>query len=137
MAQRHEKNSQSYLPDHSAAKVQLLGGYLKRFLNIIANDGYTQRIKIYDLFCGEGIYGNQGEGSPIVIMRAVKELYFARTSRSKKPPFVDCYFNDNDAEKVANVMRSIEIEKLHYPEIGHLGFSRHGYEEIVKELSAK
>jgi len=38
------------------AKVRLLGEYLKRYLNIIYNDRYTNRIKIYDLFCGGGLY---------------------------------------------------------------------------------
>jgi hypothetical protein len=48
--------------------VKLLGEYLKRFLNIIANDGFTNQINVFDLFCGEGIYEDGGEGSPLVIM---------------------------------------------------------------------
>jgi hypothetical protein len=45
-----KKDVKTNLLNHSEAKVRLLGEYLKRYLNIICNDGYTKRIKIYDLF---------------------------------------------------------------------------------------
>jgi hypothetical protein len=32
------------LLEHSEVKVRLLGEYLKRYLNIISNDGYTEKI---------------------------------------------------------------------------------------------
>ncbi|MBA4320939.1 MAG: hypothetical protein C0412_21320 [Flavobacterium sp.] len=63
------------LLQHSKAKIRLLGGYLKRYLNIIVNDSYIERIKIFDVFCGEGVYRNQGEGSPLVILHLVKDIY--------------------------------------------------------------
>lgn len=129
-----EKNTKTTLLDHSAAKVQLLGGYLKRFLNIIANDGYTRRIRVYDLFCGEGVYANQGAGSPIVIMRTVKDLYFTQAARSKNSPAIDCYFNDIEAEKVENVRQSIQNDNLHYSQIGTLEYSNRDYKIAVKEL---
>ncbi len=55
-----KKDVKTNLLNHSEAKVRILGEYLKRYLNIISNDGYTQLIKIFDLFCGEGIYENGG-----------------------------------------------------------------------------
>ena len=48
-----KKDVKRNLLNHSEIKIRLLREYLKRYLNIIANDGYTERIKIYDLFCGE------------------------------------------------------------------------------------
>lgn len=63
---------------HSEAKVRLLGEYLKRYLNIISNDGYTEQIEIHDLFCGEGLYENGGEGSPLVIMRGSERRSFCQ-----------------------------------------------------------
>jgi three-Cys-motif partner protein len=61
MASFSDNSSDTVLPEHSAAKVKLLGEYLRLFLTIIANDGYTKRILLFDLFCGEGIYGDLGE----------------------------------------------------------------------------
>jgi hypothetical protein len=83
------------LLEHSAVKVRLLGEYLRCYLNVISNDGYTEKIKIYDLFCGEGIYKNQGEGSPLVILRAVKDLHFINVARDpvENPLFLERVFS--------------------------------------------
>jgi len=89
-----KKDVKTNLLNHSEAKVRLLGEYLKRYLNIICNDGYTKRIKIYDLFCGEGLYENGGEGSPIVTMRQVKDIHFVNVAKFSSIPKIDCHFND-------------------------------------------
>ena len=91
-----KKDVKTNLFNHSEAKVRLLGEYLKRYLNIISNDGYTKKIHIYDLFCGEGLYENGGEGSPLVIMREIKDLYFKNVSSYPNLPKINCFFNDLD-----------------------------------------
>ena len=63
----------------------------------------TPRIRSFDLFCGEGIYGDLGEGSPMVIMRTVKDTYYTRAAKSLRSPAIDCYFNDKDKAKVESV----------------------------------
>jgi three-Cys-motif partner protein len=131
------ENSKANLPEHSSAKVKLLAGYLKRFLNIIANDGYTVRIKMYDLFCGEGIYGNKREGSAVVIMRAVNEAYSNQLVRSTRTTHIDCFFNDKDSAKVESVRQAIQSEKLHHSDIGTLEFSSRDYSIVIKELADK
>lgn len=70
-----KKNVKTNLLNHSEAKVKLLSEYLKRYLNIISNDGYTEKINIYDLFCGQGLYEDGGEGSPLVALRKVKVMF--------------------------------------------------------------
>ncbi len=75
--------SQTMLLNHSKAKIKLLSKYLEKYLNIISNDGFTKRISVFDLFCGEGIYENDGEGSPIVILRVLKELHFVNKAKNK------------------------------------------------------
>ena len=72
-----KKNVKTNLLNHSEAKVKLLNEYLKRYLNIISNNDYTDNINIYDLFCGQGIYDDGGEGSPIVALKQVKETYYS------------------------------------------------------------
>ncbi|MBL7846732.1 MAG: three-Cys-motif partner protein TcmP [Cyclobacteriaceae bacterium] len=122
------------LLEHSAVKVRLLGIYLKRYLNIISNDGYTEKIWIHDLFCGEGIYENGGEGSPLVILREVKDLHFTGVARDKKGPLIDCHFNDLEGEKVKKVEASIKVKSLYYPRFGGLRFTTNDYKQEVKEL---
>jgi three-Cys-motif partner protein len=132
-----KKNVKTNLLDHSEAKVKLLGEYLKRYLSIILNDGYTPRIRIYDLFCGEGIYENGGEGSPLVIMKTLKNVYYSNLSRSSRIVPVDCYFNDIDVDKVDNVKKIIAEKKLHSTDMGKLVFTADDYQTIIHPIKSE
>lgn len=131
-----KRESQIVMLDHSKAKVKLLSKYLEKYLNIIANDRYTQRISVFDLFCGEGIYENEGEGSPIAILRVLKEMHFANKAKNKNIPKVDLLFNDIDEFKIQKLKTIIEEKKLHYDSFGRLNFRSRDYKEIVDGLSA-
>lgn len=133
-----KKNVKTNLLDHSEAKVTLLGQYLKRYLNIISNDGYTERIHIHDLFCGPGEFEDGGEGSPIVTLRQVKETYYTTISRKTiAVPKIDCHFNDILPEKISALQKAINDKSLHYSPIGELKFSSNDYANEVLELSSK
>ena len=131
-----KKNIKTNLLDHSEAKVQLLGKYLKRYLNIISNDGYTENINIFDLFCGQGEYENGGEGSPLVALREIKNAYYI--SIAKKPikkPKINCHFNDIDKEKINILEKAITNKSLHYNNIGELKLTENDYLVEVQRLS--
>src|SRR5215203_1146104 len=128
-----DKESQQNLLDHSEAKVRLLGEYLLRYLSVVANAEFTRAIRIYDLFCGEGVYRNGGEGSPIVITRAVKDVYFKRRAKGLRVAPIDCLFNDAAPEKVQKAAQAIQEKHLHYPEIGKLRFEHKDYKEVLAE----
>lgn len=128
-------DSQNTLMEHSRAKVALLGRYLDRFLNIISNDGFTNRIKIYDLFCGEGVYDNGGEGSPIVILNKVKDLHFINKAKNRNIPPVDLYFNDINPGKLEKLKKIISQKNLHYQEFGKLDFSNLDYKYFIEQLT--
>ncbi|MCB9038876.1 MAG: three-Cys-motif partner protein TcmP [Lewinellaceae bacterium] len=128
-------DSQKILMEHSKAKVDLLGRYLDRFLNIISNDGFTNRIKVYDLFCGEGVYDNGGEGSPIVIMNKVKNLHFINKAKNNNIPSVDVHFNDINPVKIEKLKRVINQKNLHYQEFGKLHFSNLDYKHFIEQLA--
>jgi DNA polymerase V len=100
--------------DHSKAKVDLLSTYLEKYLNIISNDGYTHKISVFDLFCGEGIYENEGEGSPIATLRVLKDLHFINKAKNKNIPKVDLFFNDLDEQKIQKLKSIIEKKKPHW-----------------------
>lgn len=134
MAQKRE--SQIVMLDHSKAKVKLLSKYLEKYLNIISNDGYTNKISVFDLFCGEGVYENDGEGSPIAILKVLKELHFSNKAKNKRVPPVDLFFNDIDDSKIQKLKSIIEVRKLHYSLFGKLNFSSKNYKEILDSLSS-
>lgn len=128
------KDVKTNLLSHSEAKVRLLGEYLKRYLNIICNDGYTKRIKIYDLFCGEGLYDNGGEGSPLVIMRQIKDIHFINVANFSNIPKIDCHFNDVNVNKVKKVEQALKDKSLYYPDFGQLEFTANDYQVEYERL---
>lgn len=131
-----KKDVKTNLLNHSEAKVQLLGEYLKRYLNIISNDGFTEKINFYDLFCGQGEYENGGEGSPLVTLRKIKDTYFAKIANTlEKKPKIDCHFNDIDSSKLEILKNAISNKSLHYPNIGNLELTSIDYQIEVKRLS--
>lgn len=128
------KDSKVHLLSHSAAKVELLGKYIARFLSIITNDGYTEAVHIYDLFCGEGQYQDGGHGSPLVIMKAVKAVYFRQAHKINTFPKINCYFSDSTASKVESTSAAIEEKKLHYDSFGQLTCSTDNYRKLLPAM---
>jgi three-Cys-motif partner protein len=131
-----KKDVKTNLLNHSDAKVRLLGEYLKRYLNIISNDGYTEKINFYDLFCGQGEYENGGEGSPLVTLRKIKDTYFSKIANThNKKPKIDCQFNDINPSKLEILRNAISAKSLHYPNIGNLEITSVDYQIEVKRLA--
>lgn len=125
-------DTKTNLLDHSEAKVRLLNEYVKRYLNIISNDGYTEVIHMHDLFCGPGIYENGGHGSPLVTLKQVKQTYYTIIDKSiHKRPKINCHFNDIDKTKTEILNKSIKEHSLHYPVIGDLNISNEDYKQAV------
>ena len=129
-----KKDSKSNLLNHSEAKVRLLTEYLKRYLNIISLDNYTREVEVYDLFCGEGLYQNGGEGSPLLILRQIKDMHFSNPAKRKSIAPVNCHFNDVAVKKVEKVKSAIAAKSLHYPEFGSIAFSSVDYQSKLDQL---
>lgn len=130
-----KQDSKTNLLDHSEAKVKLLGEYLKRYLNIISNDGYTEEINIFDLFCGQGLYEDGGEGSPLVTLRQVKDTYYS--SINKKPnklPKINCHFNDIETSKIEILSSAVKNRSLHDDDFGDLLYSSNDYKDEILKL---
>ena len=85
-----KKDSKTNLLDHSEAKVKLLGNYLSIYLNVLSRSPIN-KIYLFDLFCGEGIYEDGGKGSPMIILETIKNHYF---SNNKTCPKIEILFND-------------------------------------------
>ncbi len=130
-----KRKSQLSMLDHSKAKVKLLEKYLEKYLNIISNDGFTSKINIFDLFCGEGIYENEGEGSPIAILKCLKDLHYINKAKNKNIPSIDLIFNDKDEFKIEKLKGIVEEKKLHENVFGKLSFRSKDYKNIIDNLS--
>lgn len=60
---------------HSKAKVDFYKTYLERYVSILCQSKYIHHIRIYDVFCGMGIYEDGGKGSPVVAYETIKSIY--------------------------------------------------------------
>ena len=124
----------SNLLSHSEAKVKLLGDYLYKYLSIVGNDKYTNYIRLFDLFCGQGKYDNEGDGSPLVILKKLNEFYKAEYSQI---PNIDCYFNDYSAEKIERLKEEIEKEEYYKNSLGETKFFSEDYLQIIQSLPSQ
>ena len=128
------KQSQTTMFPHSDVKVRLLETYIKKYLNILSRAYYIEKVQLYDLFCGEGVYDNGGEGSPIIFLKAIKNVYYRNLAENQKIIKVDCVFNDLDPLKTKKLQSIIAEKKLHYPIFGDLRFRNEDYRSAVSKV---
>jgi three-Cys-motif partner protein len=129
-----EHESKTTMYEHSAAKVRLLKEYIAAYLGILSNADWIKDVYIYDLFCGPGIYENDGVGSPIVFLNEIIKAHHTVANPRNKPTNFRCLFNDLDSEKI-NQLR-LNIEKLHLDlsRFGHIDFQSKDYKLILEDI---
>lgn len=97
---------------HSKAKVDFYKTYLERYVAILCQSQYIQHIRIYDVFCGMGIYEDGGKGSPVVAYDTIKGIYDSYQISSKKD--IVLTINDISEERIAKVNYYIQANKHSY-----------------------
>ena len=128
-----EVNPKTNLLEHSEAKVQLYGRYLSIFLNILHRAQFVQRIFIFDLFCGEGLYENdEAKGSPIIALDCIQTHYVENNNRC---PNITVWFNDigkSDIQKglyKIDRVKSISV-KMPIPDNVDIKFEKEDFRDI-------
>ena len=126
-------STRTELLEHSKAKVELLKTYLSTFLNIISRVSFYKKIHIYDLFCGEGIYSDNSEGSPILIMKTIKNHY---NYNGNTCPNIDVWINDNGQSEIEITLKKVErvkrvLNKIYTPPNVSKSFSDKDYNKIL------
>lgn len=128
------KNSQINPQEHSEIKVLLLRKYLEKYINVLSLAKFVNEVEVYDLFCGEGIYENGKEGSPIIILKLINEIYQRNKDLVTGNINFKCCFNDLDTSKINKLKEILTKNELHIDEIGSIDFSNADYKEIKKKL---
>ncbi len=99
-----KQGDKNYLEAHSKAKLEFLEEYLNSFLMVLMLDKYTNIINIFDIFCGIGIYKQDGSrGSPIIIADLIK----LNSKKYNKNTMINLFINDIDRQKVEFVSEYI------------------------------
>jgi three-Cys-motif partner protein len=108
---KKRKSAKDVMLPHSAAKVAFYRSYLVKMLSIISAARYYNRVNIFDVFCGRGVYADGGHGSPIQAMEAIQKV---REDRPSDTTFY-LYLNDVVKKFVLGVKEYIEE---HFPKNG-------------------
>ena len=128
------KNSNDF-EEHSRAKVQLWDTYLRIYLNILSRVRFINKLKFYDLFCGEGRYSKNEPGSPIVTLEAIKDHFIA----NNKIKDIDILFNDNGKSQIEPTRKRIErvkefSEEISCPKNVEIEYSDEDAEVIIPKV---
>jgi three-Cys-motif partner protein len=106
-------NVKSTLQIHSQAKVDFFAKYLSRYLRILYLAEKIERINIYDVFCGMGIYEDGGKGSPIVAIDTIKGLFNDEKIKKNSTQII-LKVNDIEQERVDKVKSYIDSVNQNY-----------------------
>lgn len=129
------KDSQLNPYEHSEIKVRLLKLYLEKYANILALAKGVNEIQVFDLFCGEGIYENGKEGSPVIILKLIKDIYYRHRNISSVK--FNCNFNDVNKGKIDKLTQYVSDKNLHYSEIGTLNFINEDYQNLKNKITSQ
>lgn len=119
---------------HSQAKVEFYKTYLERYVAILCQSRFIKRIRIYDVFCGMGIYEDGGKGSPIVAYDTIKGIYEAHkiTNDTK----ISLIINDKSETRIAKVKEYIDSNRHSYCDVRSYNLEINLlFETIVPEIN--
>lgn len=131
-----KKDSKIVMMPHSEAKVKLYVKYLAVYLNIIERVEYIEKIFLFDLFAGEGIYDDGKKGSSIQCVETIKRHYFSNGNKTKDIMLI---LNDIGISKIEKGKKKIDrvkefIEKEFVPTNVKIKYYSIDYNDIVKHL---
>lgn len=126
-----KKQSQNTMLAHSRAKVEFYEKYLERYLPIMSYTKFVNKIYIYDVFCGRGVYANGGEGSPV---RALRSIVGAKKKYPSNTEFILC-LNDNDRNNIDLVKNYIGREVPDYEQYCDVRFASVDAEGLLDSMA--
>lgn len=97
---------------HSQAKVEFYKTYLERYVAILCQSHFIKHIRIYDVFCGMGIYEDGGKGSPVVAYDTIKGIY--ETHKIVNDTKISLIVNDKSETRIAKVKEYIDSNRHSY-----------------------
>lgn len=107
-----KQNVKNTMQIHSKAKVDFYKTYLERYVAILCQSQYIRHIRIYDVFCGMGIYEDGGKGSPVVAYDTIKSIYEVHNIANNTD--ISLTINDISTERIAIVNEYIASNKHYY-----------------------
>lgn len=102
MSKSKQSAKEVVLP-HSQAKLDLYKNYLSHYLRILTLTPYCDKINLFDIYCGVGLYSDGNPGSPVITKQTIKENNELILGLGKSIKPIELFINDLDPAKIANV----------------------------------
>jgi len=125
-------NVKTTIQIHSKAKIDFYAKYLKRYLRILCFAQNINRINIYDIFCGMGIYKDGGKGSPIVAFDAIKELILDEKFK-KTNTQISLIVNDKEPQNIEQIKKYIEPQNENFCNVEYYNLDIEQMFDIVRQ----
>lgn len=126
------KSTKDILSPHSVAKVELYKRYLSVYLEILQLVKTVDKIHIYDLMCGEGVYKDGKKGSSIVALETIMGSKFT------KP--IKLWLNDSGKSNVEKGKTKIQRVKEYFDNVEDkplnlkIKFTDDDFNKIIQQL---
>ncbi|MBL4837692.1 MAG: three-Cys-motif partner protein TcmP [Kordiimonadaceae bacterium] len=125
-----KKDTANKVKPHTEAKLQFYTRYLERYLEILLRAGPVEKINIYDMFCGEGVYSDGKTGSAV---RAVDAIWKAESSNERCKP-INLHLNDLDGRKI-DKLRACLDSRMSEDKKFRISYSSYEAFSLLAELS--
>ena len=129
---KKKKSSKDVMLPHSDAKVTFYEKYLERYLAIMSVSKWQNRINIFDVFCGRGVYEDGGLGSPIRAVQVIKKTKIEHPSNTR----FHLYLNDLDTHHTENVKQYLDAHIPDHQQHVEIHYSNVDAEGLLDRLCA-
>ena len=132
-------NGLPILEDHSQTKLRILQEYIELYIKIVFGSSFRShggKITLIDGFAGGGLYQGNHEGSPLVMIEAVRAAETILNANRRIPIKIDAqyWFVEKDPDAFACLVGVLRA-KGHGPEMGQSIFTRKGcFEDHLSDI---
>jgi three-Cys-motif partner protein len=112
MAKPPKDNAKDVVLPHSQAKLDLYENYLLHYLRVLGLTPYVNKINLFDIYCGIGVYKDGNVGSPLITNKCIKEANEIVRQLGKPLKPISININDFEKHKIDNVEAILNADKI-------------------------
>jgi three-Cys-motif partner protein len=107
-----KKDAKEIVLPHSQAKLDLYENYLLHYLRVLGLTPFVDKINLFDIYCGIGIYKDGNIGSPLITNNCVKQINGTLQRLGKPLKTISININDFEIHKIQNVKKILTENKV-------------------------
>lgn len=132
------KNAKDNILAHSKAKLELFQAYLMHYYRVLSLSPYINRINLYDIFCGAGMYKNGEKGSALLTVDTIQSINQQVQSIGKPLKATTLQLNDGDSKRIKAVEELLSHQTVPNLSINYFNKSADlMLAQVIEEINAK